>query len=62
MNEAPHDFDKTEKTGAAVCVCGFEAPGLYDLLPHIGEGNREFHLMKKGELCKSQETKTTRRQ
>ena len=61
MIEAPHNFDKTEKTGAAVCVCGFEAPDLYALLPHIGEGNRGHHSRIKGELCKSSEQKTTRR-
>jgi hypothetical protein len=40
--EAPHNFDKTED-GAAVCVCGISAPSLGELLPHIGEGNQNFH-------------------
>lgn len=51
MSEAPHDFDKTEKTGAAVCVCGFEAPDLYALLPHIGEGNKAYHEKIRGEYA-----------
>lgn len=39
---APHNFDKTED-GAAVCICGHSAPSLGELLPHIGEGNQDYH-------------------
>lgn len=59
-DEAPHNLDKTEKAGAAVCICGHEAPDLYALLSHIGEGNKQFHEMKRGEHARNLEQTTTR--